>query len=107
MPLCPQIFQSATFLAFNSQPVTRNSKLFPYLHLLSGLQNHVDTAHHVKGLLGDLVMLAVDYFLEAADGVLELDILALPAGEYLGHEERLRKEFLDFSGARYDDLVVL
>ncbi len=45
--------------------------------------------------------------LEAADGVLELDVLARGAGEGLGHVERLGEEALDLAGARHDQLVLL
>ena len=50
-------------------------------------------------------MLAVDDFLEAADGVGQLDVLARDAGELLGDVERLRKEPLDLAGARHGQLV--
>src|SRR6185369_1016615 len=62
------------------------------LHLL-GLRPHVvDAALHVERLLGHVVALAVDDLLEAAHGVLDLDVLAGRAGERLGDEERLRQE---------------
>ena len=60
----------------------------------------LDAAHHVEGLLGQVVVLAVDDLLEAADGVRELDVAPGRAGELLGHEERLREEALDLAGAR-------
>ena len=50
-------------------------------------------------------MLAFDDFLEAADGVGQLHVLALEAGELLGHVERLREEALDLAGARDGELV--
>src|SRR3712207_6107184 len=60
--------------------------------LLDGL---VYVAHEVEGLLGQLVVPALDDLLERADRVLQLDELALEAGELLGDEERLREEALD------------
>ena len=65
----------------------------------------LDGAGHVEGLLGDVVQLAFDQHLEAADGVFHLDVAALQAGELLGHEERLRKVLLDFARARHRLLV--
>ena len=50
-------------------------------------------------------MLAVHDFLEAADRVGQLDVLALEAGELLGHVERLRQEALDLAGARHGQLI--
>ena len=60
----------------------------------------VEAALHVERLLGDVVALAVDDLLEAAHGVLDLDVLARRAGERLGDEERLRQELLDLARAR-------
>jgi hypothetical protein len=60
----------------------------------------LDRADHVEGLLGQLVVLAVEDLAEAADRVLELHVLAGRAGELLGDEERLRQEALDLAGAR-------
>src|SRR5215472_898843 len=54
------------------------------------LGDHViDAAGHVKVLLGNLVVLALDDLLEPADGVGNLHVLALVAGELLRDEERL------------------
>src|SRR6266550_4448691 len=54
--------------------------------LLHGL---LDRADHVEGLLGQLVVLALEDFLEALDRVLELHVLAGRTGELLGDEVRL------------------
>src|SRR5437764_6887968 len=54
----------------------------------------LDRPDHVERLLRELVMPAVDDFLEAADRVLELHVFARRAGELLRHEVRLRQETL-------------
>ena len=77
------------------------------LHLLGALEHFLDRALHVESLLGDVVVLAVADFLEALDRVDQLHVLALEAGELLGHEEGLREEHLDLAGARDAEPVVL
>src|SRR4051812_11655062 len=74
---------------------------------LRGRAHGIQTALHVERARRDVVPLAVDDLLEAAHGVLDLDVLARPAGERLGHEERLRQELLDLARARDGQLVVL
>jgi hypothetical protein len=66
----------------------------------------VDRADHVEGLLGQVVALAVDDHLEAADGFLQRHVLARRAGEHLGDVERLRQEALDLARARHGQLVL-
>src|SRR3954471_8605296 len=78
-----------------------------FLHLLVARAHVVEAALHVERLLRDVIALAVDDLLEAADSVLDLDVLAGRPGERLGHEERLRQELLDLAGARHRQLVVL
>src|SRR5204863_306421 len=51
--------------------------------------------------------LAVEDLVEAADRVLELDVLARRAGELLGDEVRLREVPLDPARARDDELVLV
>src|SRR5450432_147849 len=75
------------------------------LELLVARPHVIEAALHVERLLRDVVALAVDDLLEAAHGVLDLDVLARRAGEGLGHEERLREELLDLAGARDRQLV--
>src|SRR6059058_3618835 len=77
------------------------------LHRLRALDRLLDRADHVEGLLGEVVVLAVEDLLEAADGVLELHELARRAGELRGREERLREEPLHLAGARDDELVLV
>ena len=50
-------------------------------------------------------MLAFDDFAEALDGIGQLDVLALEAGELLGHVEGLGEEPLHLAGARHGELV--
>ena len=45
------------------------------------LEDFLDAAFHEKGLLGDVVVLAFENFLEGADGVRDLDVLAVHAGD--------------------------
>src|SRR3954470_24060443 len=65
-----------------------------------------DCADHVEGLLGEVVVLAVDDLLEAAYGLGDGDVLALHARELLRDEEGLREEALHLSRARDDELVL-
>src|SRR5579884_1849378 len=76
-----------------------------FLQLFGLLKHVIDIALHIERLLGDIVVLAFHHFLETADGVRQLHVLAFNAGELLGDVERLRKEALDFAGARYGQLV--
>src|SRR5215203_1327750 len=70
------------------------------------LDDLVDRALHVEGALGDVVVLALDDLLEGAHGVLDGYVLALRAGELLGHEERLGEEALHLARA-LDELAVV
>src|SRR5512138_3850070 len=79
----------------------------PGRQLLRLLDRLLDAADHVEGLLRQVVVLAVHDLLEAADRVLQLDVLALVAGELLGDVERLGEEALHLAGARDGELVVL
>src|SRR4051794_17147358 len=76
-------------------------------HLLGALDGALDRADHVEGLLGQVVVLAVEDLDEAADGVLELHVLTGRAGELLGDEVRLRQEALDLPGARHRQPVLV
>src|ERR1043165_5450715 len=78
----------------------------PACEALGLLARLFDGADHVESLFGQVVVLAVDDFLKAADGVGSLDELALEAGELLGDEEGLREEALNLARARDDQLVI-
>src|SRR5689334_11541362 len=84
---------------FVEKPTTRNEKRSlrrcRRLHLLGSLQNFINAALHVEGLLGDVIVLTVDDLLEAAHGVRDLHVASLDAGELFGDVERLREELLD------------
>src|SRR4051812_4365669 len=67
----------------------------------------LDVALHVERLLGKIVVLAVYYFFETANGVRERDVFSRNAGELLGHVERLRQEPLNLTGSSDDGLVVV
>src|SRR5579884_926805 len=74
-------------------------------HRLGLLDRFVNVADEEEGLLRQVVVLAIDHFLEGADGVLERDVLAGNTGELLRDAERLRKEPLDAAGTRHDQLI--
>src|SRR5262245_19900780 len=61
----------------------------------SPLLDLFNPALHVEVALGHVVVLAVEDFLEAANGVGDIDLPALAAGEDLRRAERLAEEALD------------
>src|SRR5438093_2354260 len=75
--------------------VRRSATLAGLGELLGLLHRLADVAHHVEGLLRELVVLALDDLLEALHGVGDLHVPARRARELLGDEERLREEALD------------
>src|SRR3954452_19545486 len=76
------------------------------LALAEPLDDLFDGADEVEVLLGNLVVLAVHDFLEAANRVGHHHVLALEARELLRDEEWLREEPLDLARARDGELVV-
>src|SRR5690606_18801571 len=75
------------------------SKLFGFFH------GFFDGADHVERLLGQIVVVAGENAFEAADRVLQRNVLAGRAGEDFGNVERLRQETFDFPRAVYRLLV--
>src|ERR671925_995453 len=71
------------------------------------LDRLLDRPDHVEGLLGQVVVLAVEDLGEALDRVLELHVLARRAGELLGDEVRLREKALDLPRPRHDEPVLV
>src|SRR5207302_1944848 len=71
------------------------------------LDGLIDGAHHVKGLLGKVVVLAIEDLAETADRLLQGHIFPWSVGEHFGHEERLRQKALDLAGTGYQQLVIL
>src|SRR5690606_40417482 len=69
------------------------------LLLAGGGEDFVDAALHVEVTFGDVVELAGEDHLEAADGVLDGHVFAGRAGEDFGDVEGLREEALDLAGA--------
>src|SRR5579884_2047539 len=67
----------------------------PFRQALGLLRRLLDGADVQKGVLRQVVPLAVAQLLEAADRVFDRRHLARLAGERLGHDERLRQELLD------------
>src|SRR5206468_634155 len=87
--------------------VRRSATLAGLGELLGLLHRLADVAHHVEGLLRELVVLALDDLLEALRGVGDLHVPARRARELLGDEERLREEALDLPRAGDDQLVLV
>src|SRR3954469_180213 len=85
-------FRSGVLFGLGTRPVLAAS-------LGDGL---VDRADHVEGLLGEVVVLAVEDLGEAGDRLLERHELARLARERLGDEHRLREEALDLPRALDD-----
>src|SRR5207245_6856934 len=79
---------------------------FCLLHLLGLLASLVDGAHHVEGLLRQIVVLALEDFLESAHSLGPGHVLPLAAGESLRDAERLREKSLNLARTRYRLLVV-
>ena len=75
------------------------------LQPLSLFKRLLECPNHIEGLLRDVVVLALNNRLEPADGIFQLDVSTLEAGELLRHKERLREEALDLTGARHGQLV--
>src|SRR5204863_1712803 len=94
---------SLTLPAPNSQLLTPNS----HLQSLRFLDGAFDAADEEEGLLGQVVVLAIDDLAEAAHRLLAGNVLAGGVGEHLGDEHRLREEPLDLAGARNDQLVLV
>src|SRR3954465_2102849 len=75
--------------------------------LLGPLDDVVDGALEQEGRLRDLVVLAREDLLEAADRLGDRHVGAGRARELLGHVERVRQEALDAPRAADDDLVLV
>src|SRR5579859_2602353 len=85
---------------FSSAMVSRSG-----FHFLRFGSCFFDGTDHVERLLGQVVVLAVEDFLEAADGVRDADVFAGDARELFRNEVWLRQEPLDFTGPRDRQLV--
>src|SRR3954447_7025782 len=116
MPTSPSMARAITMLASPTHTsrsgVTTWTSRLPAISALAGEPLGVgldvlDPAGHEERLLGQVVVLALGERLEGGDGLVERDVLALDAGELLGHEERLRQEALDAPGPGHGDLVLL
>ncbi len=71
------------------------------------LDNLVDRALQEEGVLGHLVVFAVDDLLEAPDRLGDRHVGAGDAGELFGHEERLGEEALDLARPLDGQLVLV
>src|SRR2546427_11416798 len=87
--------------------VSRSATLTARRELLRFVHRLADVADHVEGLLGQLVVLAVDDFPEALDGIRELHVPPLRTGERLGDEHGLGEKPLDLPRAGDDELVLV
>jgi hypothetical protein len=68
--------------------------------------DHIDAALHIEVPLGNFVVLAIENFFEAADGLRNRDVLAGCSGEDFRHVKWLAKEALDLARAKDSQLVV-
>src|SRR5436190_883752 len=75
--------------------------------LLGRLHDLLDLALQEERALGHVVVLSLDDLFEAPDRVRDRDVGAGRAGEFFGHEERLREEALDLARALYRQLVLV
>src|SRR2546427_3688698 len=98
---------TASLVGVAISSVRRSATLAARGELLGLVHRLAAVADHVEGLLGQLVVLAVDDFAEALDGVGELDVPPGRAGELLGDGEGLRQESLDLAGAGDGQLVLV
>src|SRR5207302_10162106 len=71
------------------------------------LDDLVDRSLEKERALGDLVVLAVDDLLEAADRVGDFHVRPSGAGELFGDEERLREKALDLARAPHGQLALV
>src|SRR3954462_12972575 len=79
------------------------TRLQGYNYSLSDLG---DCAFHIEIAFGDVVVFAVENFLEAFDGFGDRDLFAFAAGEDLGDTEGLAQEALDLAGTEDGEFVV-
>src|SRR5215469_13030720 len=75
--------------------------------LLGCLQHLVNRALHVKGLLGNFIVLAFHNSAEAFHRIRDLHVSAGRSGKLLGHVERLGQESLNLSGTRHRQFLLL
>src|SRR5437867_1558854 len=87
--------------------VRRSATLGARGELLRLVHRLADVADHVERLLGQLVVLTVDDFPEALDGIRELHVPPLRTGERLGDEHGLGEKPLDLPRAGDDELVLV
>src|SRR3984885_3100306 len=96
---------SSHFLSVILSSSQTDSRLRVRLHLLGLFERFLDGADHVERLLRNVIVLAFDDFLEAANRVFNLDVFAFEAGELRCDEHRLRQESLNLTRAGYGALV--
>src|SRR3954469_9471497 len=75
------------------------------LHLLRGFDRFFNRTDHEERLLGKMIVLALDDFLEASHRLGNRDVFARFTSELLADEERLRHESLNASRAGDAHLV--
>ena len=79
--------------------------MFKYLFALG--DGVFDGTYIEEGLLGQMVAVAVEYHLEAPDGIGYVNHHSWHAGELFGHAERLAEETLHPAGAVHRELVLV
>src|SRR5574344_2286859 len=68
------------------------------LQLAGFFDGFVNGTNHVEGLLGQVVIVAIEDALEATDGFFQGNILAGRTRKHFSNEEWLGQETLDFTG---------
>src|SRR6185436_19728388 len=76
------------------------------LHPLRRFDRFLNSTHHEEGLLGQMVVLALDDLFKAAHGISNRHVLARFTRELLADEEGLRHELLNAARARDCELVL-
>src|SRR5271156_3907957 len=98
---CNSIFSGSVAIYFVSsgsgRVCWRKLRCCARRHFFCFLAYFFDGADHVESLLRQIVVLAFDDFLEAADSVFDFHILPRQSRELLGDEHRLREELFDFA----------
>src|SRR5262249_35069727 len=75
------------------------------LHLLSALDYLIDVADHIKSLFWQVIMLSFDDLSETANSFVQGNILSFSSCKGSCHEEGLRQEALNLSGASDCQLI--
>src|SRR5580700_10163568 len=86
--ICPSALTMSTCMDWAMMDLPRSAQRLRFF------DRFLDAADHVERLLGEMVVLAGNDVLEAADRILQGHDFAVLAGEHLRHVEGLRQEAL-------------